>query len=495
MKLISFFLPRIEYILFAAIFWGITASGPKILNFDGDLPRHLLVGNLILQTREIPLTDLFSYRTIGYPSIPHEWLAQVIFAISYGLFGLNGVVLLTALIVTATWGIVFYQSFHRSGSLFASLVFTGLAVGASQIHLLPRPHLFTYILTAIWIVLLERIKEGRSRTWWILPLLMLIWVNLHGMFVLGLIIWGIYLIGNILENPTKAWLTSSSGKSLLFGGALAILATFFSPSGMRIWEAITSLGSNAYITSRIPEYQSPNFHFPETWPFVSLLLLLLIGIARTTHRIQWTHIFLSASFVAMALYTSRMIPLFAIVVTPIVSKLFADWIRNEYPQNRYAVLEKKIMQTNSTANGLIWIVVVVLSTAILLQIGKTIDPENKGNIFDHQFFPVEAANWLETHPQPGHMFNEFDWGGYLLFRLWPNQQIFMDGHTHIYREKLTREYERVTTLSPAWKEVFEKYQIEWVIVRVNAPLAEALRAEPGWSILYQDDTAIILRSP
>ena len=90
------------------------------------------------------------------------------------------------------------------------------------------------------------------------------------------------------------------------------------------------------------------------------------------------------------------------------------------------------------------------------------------------------------------MFNEFDWGGYLLLHLWPAQQIFMDGHTHIYGEELTREYEQVVTLSAGWENILTKYNVEWVIMRVNAPLIDALTSSGNWPTAYQDETAIIL---
>src|SRR4030095_14716551 len=99
MKFLRFFLPRIEYILFIGIFWGIIANGLRILNFDGDLPRHILTGNLILQTHHVATTDIFSFRTIGYPSFPHEWLSQVILAALYDWLGLDGIVLFTALVI------------------------------------------------------------------------------------------------------------------------------------------------------------------------------------------------------------------------------------------------------------------------------------------------------------------------------------------------------------------------------------------------------------
>jgi hypothetical protein len=129
---------------------------------------------------------------------------------------------------------------------------------------------------------------------------------------------------------------------------------------------------------------------------------------------------------------------------------------------------------------------------LLFNSGKTIDPGNRGNTFDERFFPVKAVTWLEQHPPTGHMFNEFDWGGYLLLKLWPNQQIFMDGHTHIYGEELTKEYERVTAMTPGWQNILAKYDVTWVIVRTNTPLINSLTSSSEWSVAYQDNTAVIL---
>ncbi len=333
MKLIKFIMPRMEYVLLAALFWGISASGPKLLNFDGDLPRHLLVGRLIRETKRVPLIDTFSFRTVGFPSFPHEWLSQVIISIANSLLGLSGVVLLTALIVTATWAIVYGEAKRRSGNLLVTLIVTAIGIGVSMIHVLPRPHLFTYLFTALWIVILERINKDRQRLWWLLPIVMLLWVNMHGMFVLGIIIWGIYLVGSLLDHPAWTWFTRRTTRSMLLGGILSLFATFLSPSGIKIWGAIASLGSNAYITSRIPEYQSANFHMPETWPFILLLILTIIGFARGGINPPWTHILSAASFAAIAIYTSRMISLFAIVAVPITAKSLSDWINLDYPKS------------------------------------------------------------------------------------------------------------------------------------------------------------------
>lgn len=491
MKLLHFFLPRIEYILLIAIFLGIVISGPRILNFDGDLPRHILTGNLILQTHRVPTTDVFSFRTKGHPSIPHEWLSQVLFAAAYNWLGLDGIVLLTALIILLTWGIVYRQAIYKSNSFFSALIITTLGVAASQIHVLPRPHVFTYLFTASWIALLEVFRIRKTQLSWTLPVLMLLWVNMHGMFILGIIILGIYLIGDFMDNPSVIWFKNQVTKSLLIATGLSLIVTFFSPSGLKIWETIASLGSNAYITSRVPEYQSPNFHMPETWPFIVILIITITSLARSTEKTSWTDILLVVSFTGIALYTSRMIPLFAIVITPITAKAVAAWTRYEFHNSRLLFLEANISKINSSANGSIWIFATVLIAAVFLKSGYVMDSEGRGNAFDPRFFPVDAAAWLEKNPQKGHMFNEFDWGGYLLLKLWPTYQIFMDGHTHIYGEALTREYESVVTLDDSWQKIFKQYDITWVIIPPDWPLTKELKMQ-GWSTVYQDQTAVIL---
>lgn len=493
MKLIRFLLPRIEYILFAAIFWGIASTGPILLNSDGDLPRHLLVGKLIRDTQTVHLTDIFSFRTVGFPSIPHEWLAQVVLSGFYDFLGLGGVVFFTALIVTTVWAIIYYDALRRSNSLIAALVFTGLGVGASLIHVLPRPHLFSYLFTVVWILVLEQIQKDELRKWWLLPVLMLAWVNLHGMFVLGIVIWIIYLVGDFFENPSKAWLVSPKTKVMLTGGVLSILTTFLSPSGFGIWSAIASLGGNAYIKSRIPEYQSANFQIPETWPFILILLLAIASFSRSTNKTPWRHVFLVTAFAGVALYSSRMLPFFAMVAVPIAAQAFSGWLKEDFPKNRIWTIETNLNSTNQTSNGWIWIATVILAVAMLFKLNIPIDVTGKGNAFSPQFFPVDAVTWLESTPQSGHVFNEFDWGGYMLLNLWPQYQIFMDGHTHIYGEDLTREYEQVITLSDNWASILDKYQVTWAIVRDQTPIAKALENN-GWIILYQDKTTVILRN-
>ncbi len=112
------------------------------------------------------------------------------------------------------------------------------------------------------------------------------------------------------------------------------------------------------------------------------------------------------------------------------------------------------------------------------------------NRFSPRMFPVQAVDWLEQNPLPGRMFNAFDWGGYLLWRLWPAHLTFIDSQTDV-RGDVSREYEKIITLSQNWQETLEKYDVQWAILPPDWPLTHALRAE-GWREVYRDETAVIL---
>jgi hypothetical protein len=135
--------------------------------------------------------------------------------------------------------------------------------------------------------------------------------------------------------------------------------------------------------------------------------------------------------------------------------------------------------------------IVVLCAAGFLANGNFREPRAVFQ-FNQRVFPVHALDWLEGNPQPGNMFNEFNWGGYILYRSWPQQRVFLDSQSDFYGEPLMREYDRVVTLGIGWEEVLETYDVKWIIFRREAPLVKALSASDRWTIAYEDETAVIL---
>jgi hypothetical protein len=217
--------------------------------------------------------------------------------------------------------------------------------------------------------------------------------------------------------------------------------------------------------------------------------MLAMGILASGLGGRWRphEAILFAGWTLMSLYSARNIPLFAIITAPYIG----DAIQ--------AVIEKiqllqRVDQSNSRVEtnlrGMLWpfLAVVFLTYTLSTQ-------PNSANQFDPNRFPVKAIDWLSANPQEGKMFNNFIWGGYLLYRKWPAQRVFIDGQTDFYGEALTREYTQVTTLAKGWESVLEKYDVSWVIVQSDRPLVKALQSELGWTVVYQDATATILHEP
>jgi hypothetical protein len=118
-------------------------------------------------------------------------------------------------------------------------------------------------------------------------------------------------------------------------------------------------------------------------------------------------------------------------------------------------------------------------------------PLGQNQRFAPDYFPVQAVEWLETHPQDGEMFNPFDWGGYLSLTLWPEKRVFIDSQGDVYGEEFIREYEQIITLKPDWETLLEKYNVSWALVPQEWPLAIEMEMK-GWHEIYRDQTAVVL---
>jgi hypothetical protein len=201
-----------------------------------------------------------------------------------------------------------------------------------------------------------------------------------------------------------------------------------------------------------------------------------------------SHVFLLVGMAGLGFLMARNIPLFAIAAIPILSL----WTKESLQaQNKWIKLEERIAELQKPLQGIFWPALLGLGFILLIG-GRQVVQKDTLLHFDPSVFPVQAANWLEEHPQTGQMFNEFNWGGYLLYRLWPEQRVFLDSQTDFYGEALVRKYEQAITASAGWENVLSRYNVSWVILPQKARLISVLEKE-GWVTIYKDDTAVILK--
>lgn len=480
----SYLLPRLQDILFLGIFAAVILLAPRMLNQDGDLPRHLAMGRYVWQHGLPPTADVFSHTNTGKAFAPHEWLAGAIFYGVYALFGLNGIILLAASLLAATFWLIHTDGVSRSGVRLPVLLITVFGAAVSSLHWIVRPHLFTMLLLAIWLVLAERLRQRKPVQIWLFPLLMLAWANLHGEFIAGFLVLAAYLAGWGWDFFTrKPEAASSAGLNLALAGGLSFLATLINPAGLRIWTTVLGYVNNSYLITHTNETNPPNFLEPKFLVLLALLALSMILLATKRERLPTAQAFLLAGFSVMSLLAARNVHLYG-VAAPFVLATTLSGSREILPIKR---VEALLAQVESQLKGIIWPAAVILIFSLTLAFG----PLRGWVSFSPAFYPLDAVTWLKANPQSGEMFNHFDWGGYLIFNLWPEKKVFIDSQTDVYGENFTRQYEKVITLAGDWKAVLEKYQVRWAIIPPQWPLAAALEAE-GWRAVYRDATAVIL---
>jgi hypothetical protein len=465
---------------------GALATGSRMLNTDSDLGRHLTLGGYILSSHTIPNHDVLSFTMPGDSRPPYEWLAQVLLALAYRILGLDGVVLLTSLVIAIAFSIVYMDSVRRSGRPILSLVIVAWAAIASSLHWLARPHVFSFLFFALWLGGLERLRRREPMPLWLFPAMMLLWANTHGGFIFGFLALGAYLADWIVD-ALQGSVDRTKGLRLLTVGVASGLASILTPDLWHNWEAVLS-NRSGYVLSRTVETMPLNLASRAVWPFLAMLVLAVALLTIQRSRVATAPVALLAVLALASLAMVRNIPFFAIAAAPFLIEWTAqigggltDWQR----------IETRFQEIDRALTPFLWSAIAA-TVAVAFFGYAPVGSRVLGFEFRPDVFPVKAADWVAAHPRSGRMFNDFNWGGYLLYRFWPEQKVFIDSQSDFYGEALTRQAEAIAAGESGWEDSLDLYHVSWMLIPRNAGLAEAASKSPLWSIAYQDDIAVVL---
>jgi len=478
-------LPGLQDIIFISIFCAAILLGPRMLNMDGDLPKHLAIGKYVLQGNPPPLYDIFSYTKYGTPFAPHKWLSGLLFYISYILFAEKGIVILSGVLLAATFTLIYTDGVARTNLRLSTFLLVVWGAAVSSLHWISRPHLFTMLMLAIWLIWNERLASGNKIPLWYFPVGMLLWNNMHGEFISGFLVTFACVAGWIWEyifNRTETSL--ETGKRLGLVLVMIVLVTILNPVSFRALATVTNWMGNEYLMSHTQETVPPDFLNSD---FLILLLLIAFSIfllAMNREKVPTRQAFILAGFSALVLLSARNVHIYGVVAPFVLASTFGG--SQNVPLVKW--FESLFSKFENKLNGIVWPGIVILIGIVLL----AVSPLGSLQQFAPNYFPVGAVEWLKDHPQDGEMFNPFDWGGYINLMLWPENQIFIDSQGDVYGEAFIREYEQIITLREGWQNVLNKYNVDWALVPRSWPLAKAMTDE-DWYEVYADGTTIILR--
>jgi hypothetical protein len=453
---------------------------------DTDLYWHLAAGRYIVETRTVPAADPFSSTMLGKPWVDIYWLAQAGWYLLYQAAGLAGLSLLVSVLVTLALFFVWKQ---LDGPIFLRALIVLFAAVVSGPVWTARPHLVTYLLTAVVAYLLFLYKWRQTDRLWVVPLLFILWINTHGGYVAGLMLLGTFIVGeglsNLLQITGSEIVSWRRLRKVLLISAVSGVVLLINPHLINaILLPLKTVGIQT-LQASIDEWASPNFHQLFQQPFIWMLLLTLVIIGWSGRRLDVTDAITLAVFAYISFLARRNIGLFALICAPILGRhAVALWAKSPWAH-------RQLSRGQPIVNLLILILVGAAAIVkILIPLSPTVQqPALRAAL------PIEAADWIAQNRPGGSMFNGYNLGGYLLWRLWPDYPVYVDGRTDLYDDAFLREYGSVISTAPGFEDVLDRQVVRLIVIEKSAPLTVWLAESSQWQLAYEDDRTVIYTRP
>jgi hypothetical protein len=485
-------------LLIAILFVAIFTMAVRVPT-DTDTWWHLRSGEYILRTRSIPRHDVFSHTMTGKPWIDHGWLAQIAIYLLYAAFGYAGLGLALAAVVTLAFVFVFLQS---EENLYLRAFVVVLAATTSAVVWVARPQIVSFMLMSLFSYILYLYKRKGRNYLFLIPLLIVLWVNTHGAFITGFILLSCYVIGEVLNNllghTGDRVLTYDEIASLIKVSLIALVVLVINPNTYQMYlYPFKTVGIGA-LRDYIQEWASPDFHQIYLHPFIWMVLLILAAVGLSRRRIDFTDLILSSLFCYMALWAGRNIALFALVAAPVLMRYGAEALRTLWEAVRAHGIEQGLLGELGRAQlapgpwltALNWLILTLVLLLCAIKVYQPLRPEV--NLAAQEgYLPVEAVRFIRANNLPGPMFNSYNWGGYLIWHLYPDHPVFIDGRTDLYDDEFIREYVEVTRARPGWCDFLDQYRVNFILIESDSILAVFLAEGDEWQSVYGDTVATV----
>jgi hypothetical protein len=512
---IALLIPSVTDLIFVLLLISLSYSvlSPRLLG-DAGTGWHIRSGEQILRTHTIPRTDSFSSTMSATPWYAWEWLYDLAVGFIHDKVGLNGVVFLTAVLIALTFTLLFRMLLKRGTSLPSALLFFLLVTMASTIHFLARPHIVSWLLTLTWLQILDSTVTARNssdrqymKLYW-LPALMLLWVNLHGGFLMGFVLLGIFLLAAMIgrftfKDPEQISAAGKCARFLAWISALCLVASFANPYSYKLYAHVYAYLSNGFLMNHIEEFQSPNFHGAAPKCFAVLLLAALFTLALSRRLPRLSHVLLLIFATYAGLYASRNIPIASILIAAVIAPLLSARIEDaaEARESRWRSLRlqvgsfsERMGQMESRLHWHLWPALLILvSIWICAHHGRLGSRQVMNATFDQKRFPVHAVDLIVKRQVHEPIFSLDSWGGFLIYRLYPQTKVVVDDRHDLYGEQFLKDYLKVIHVEWQWQEFLDDWNVNWVLMPANSALSSILKQTPHWRIVQDDGMAILFQ--
>jgi hypothetical protein len=552
-KIINLILLILAIVFVFGIFSGPISSA--------DFWWHLKSGQFIRETRALPATDPFSYTTDWDSSdqqtlrnkhftLKQSWLAQLLLYEVYRIFDFHGIIYLRATLLTIVI-MLLYRSIRREGiglhvSLFLVLPAVIIFLGFTP----ERPQLFSFLFFTLMVFLLEGFRKvsislnttpripplGKwgdaggslhksqqvSHLFYLIPLpfVMLLWSNIHGGFFLGIILLSSYFSAELIKNTAKRFGPSLPLKSLKALGIITLISSLCSlinPNGYNVFIVLMErrYGLYRYLISETIstiEHVRLGLFGPELMMFFVLLFLCLVVLLTHIRRMDLTDALTMIIFAGLGLYLFRLIPFFTPLAVLFISRYRVRFSERFRPSRNDNIDKESLLSQSGSGTASTQIALSsLLSLLLIFTLIKgnlfggliTTNLFHRSEVVTGSKYPQGAVQFLKETRMPGNLFNPLDWGGYLMWYLFPDYKVFIDGRG--LREDVVVKASKIMAAvnndlkgMPEWKTYLEHYNVSMIITYSVAhfsgrliPLIPALINDPQWNLIYADEISLV----
>lgn len=472
---------------------------------DADIGWHIRNGQNILATRTIPHTDPFSATLSGRPWFAWEWLYDAMIGFIHNHAGLNGVVAFSAFVIALTFALVFRFTLNRGASLLTTLLFLVPCLVASSIHFLARPHVVGWLMMIVWFWIIDSSQQSTFKTGRadpspiLLPPLMILWVNLHGSFVMGFVLLAIYLIADLVT-AYRAGQEIGAGalvhaRMLVAVSALSVLTSLLNPYGYKLHVHVYEYLSNRFLMQHIQEFRSPNFHGIPAQFFLVLVVLAALAVVVARKHLRWAEGLIITFGVISGFWAARNLPVASMLLTVVSTSLLSrKWKFPKSDDNRsgLGLVISRMDKLQASLRGHLWaIFLLAITCTVCLNRGSLFGRQLMNAHFSEQRFPVHAVDFLVESGSHEPMFSLDSAGGYLIYRLYPDTKVFIDDRHDFYGAEYLKDYLKVIHVDQDWQQVLNEWHVNLMVLPTKSKTGEAIRAAPNWRINYSDQTATV----
>jgi hypothetical protein len=467
----------------------------SLVTADPDLWGHVKFGQDAWQQGALPETDSYSYTAKGARWINHEWLTEILFYQLYDTFGSRGILLFKMII---GWSLILLLArkvfksgpdphFSNLGPFLILLVLIPIIAPG----FMPRPQLMTYLLWTLLLLALHSYFDNKSEektkasannerkrkqniALTSIPLIFLVWINSHGGVLAGLAILGTATLYEIIQSRNIR-------SPLLLSAIISGLATLINPYGYEIGNFfIHSLSQSRNIS----EWNGIPLWHPHQLPFKLYTLFYVILWLSAKEKWGW-QTFIILPTIYFAYKHQRHVPLTAIAMTPFMMEQAKKWVQNWSES-------KRMQNTLNSIRRPAMACLLVFATS-QLGIGYLKNADNQFNLLvDPGVYPIYAARFMDENELTGNIWNPFDWGEYLIWKL-PKSNISVDGRFRtVYPESILTDSANFAAGNQGWEELLKEYpETDYVLVRKSDGTHLRMNQLKGWTAIYEDLISVL----